>query len=402
MRTLRRDWPWSRGVALGLCGLFVTVAQAHTGGTLSHSDWTRSAALPETDSPPIAITARMRVTAADFRHLALGQDAGALGRFLRDLTRLQSESGPCPPRDLTQQALGSGQWLLRWSLDCPAPPEQLTLAWLEHMPGHLHFLQQDHHSQVLRGGEPPTRHWISAQEQSPGAVLLQQWHHGLRHIAGGWDHLAFLLGLLLLARGAAHLAGLVTGFTLGHSLALLLAIIQGWRPEALLVELTIAASVLLVGMPQTSAGSRLSARLIWIGVLLLVAAHSPAAWLLWLGLAILGLVHLSAARVPPAGVHENGPRGELIMTILLAALFGLLHGFGFASAVLADAQDAAQLWAVLLGFNLGVETGQLLLVIPAALLLWRARQHAQLAASTIQMAVMLVGSVALGTLLTGA
>lgn len=399
MRTSRRAWAW---IVFGLCSLFAAAAQAHTGGTLSHSDWTRFDSPPDANNTPISIEAEMRVTAADFRHLALGHDTGALGRFLRDNTQLLSESGPCAARDLTQQTVGSGQWLIRWSLDCPAPPEQLTLAWLERMPGHLHFLQQGRHSQVLRGGESPSRRWITAQEQSAGAVLLRQWQHGLRHIAGGWDHLAFLLGLLLLARGAVHLAGLVTGFTLGHSLALLLAIVQGWRPEALLVELTIAASVLLVGMPQSPARARHGARLVWIVVLLLMAANSPQAWLLWLGLVILGLVHLSTGHPPDAGTRRPFLRGGVMISILLAALFGLLHGFGFAGAVLADAQDATQLWPVLLGFNLGVETGQLLFVLPAALLLWRARQHTWLAVSTIQMGVMLVGSVALGTLLTGA
>ena len=71
---------------------------------------------------------------------------------------------------------------------------------------------------------------------------------GIRHIALGLDHLLFVTGLLLLVRGLRRVAGTVTAFTLGHSLTLALAVLGFVRVSAALVELGIAASLMLVAV----------------------------------------------------------------------------------------------------------------------------------------------------------
>jgi hydrogenase/urease accessory protein HupE len=166
-----------------------------------------------------------------------------------------------------------------------------------------------------------------------GAVLATFVPSGVHHIAIGPDHLLFLVGLLLLGGSAARLAGVVTAFTIGHSVTLALAATNTVSLPASVVEPAIALTLVLVGADN----------------LLMGGAARP-----------------------------GGPRRDLRAG--MAGLFGLIHGFGFA-AVLREfgLPDAALGWS-LFGFNLGVELGQLALVLPLALALaWLRRQRPEVA-----------------------
>jgi len=147
---------------------------------------------------------------------------------------------------------------------------------------------------------------------SEGGILGAYIHLGFVHVLEGWDHLAFLLALLVGVRGWATLLAAVTAFTLAHSLTLALSALGVLALPPGLVEPGIALSVLVV--------------LVWH---LRQGAASARPWI-------------------PAFV------------------FGLLHGFGFAG-VLGDAGMPGfdRGWA-LAGFNLGVEGGQLAFVLPVA------------------------------------
>src|SRR5262249_55239839 len=74
-----------------------------------------------------------------------------------------------------------------------------------------------------------------------GAVRL-----GVVHILSGWDHLAFILALLLLGGTLADTARVVTGFTIAHSLTLALAVVGWVRPQQAPVEALIGLSIALV------------------------------------------------------------------------------------------------------------------------------------------------------------
>ena len=145
-------------------------------------------------------------------------------------------------------------------------------------------------------------------EQNTG--LQVAWRYltlGVEHILFGWDHIALVLGLCLLASGWS-LFRLVTAFTIGHSITLSLASI-GWVNLPLPpVEACIALSVALI------------ARL---------------------------------ALVKPTGSNSGVPMGFAI---------GLLHGLGFASALSAAGLGRYDLLIGLVSFNLGVEIGQLLFI----------------------------------------
>jgi hydrogenase/urease accessory protein HupE len=144
---------------------------------------------------------------------------------------------------------------------------------------------------------------------------------GVHHLLIGWDHLLFLLGLLLLARRAREALLSLTAFTVGHSLTLSASVL-GWVsfPTAL-AELAIAASI--------------------VGLALELALHRQPKHLAW-----------------------------------LAGAMGLLHGLGFASALVETGLPPGDVPLALFGFNVGIELAQLGLALLAfPLLRWiRPRQ----------------------------
>jgi hydrogenase/urease accessory protein HupE len=149
---------------------------------------------------------------------------------------------------------------------------------------------------------------------------------GVEHIFTGWDHLAFLVALLLLGGKLRHLVAIVTSFTLAHSVTLALAALGIVVPPGRVIEPAIAASV--------------------------VAVAAENLWALRPG-------GDRTARICDAVAHRWR----------LTFAFGLVHGFGFASALRELELPRAALAAGLVSFNLGVESGQLVLVAAAVPLL---------------------------------
>lgn len=148
--------------------------------------------------------------------------------------------------------------------------------------------------------------------QSEFDVVWQYGRLGIEHILSGWDHLAFVLGLLLLVRGR-QLLWTITSFTVGHSITLALAVLgMIWVPQAA-IEALIALSIFVLALEllQTWSGRRP-----WL------ARHS------W----------------------------------LMALSFGLLHGLGFAGALKEVGLPAHEIPTALFAFNVGIEIGQLLFV----------------------------------------
>jgi hypothetical protein len=168
---------------------------------------------------------------------------------------------------------------------------------------------------------------------------------GGEHLLGGLDHLLFVLGLVLLLRDRRRLLVGVTGFTLGHSVTLSLAALGLVRmPTAL-------AALGLAHVPPA---------LVEIGI---------AASLFWLATRLAG------------GAASGAP---LARAWRMPALFGLLHGLGFAGALAQAGLPAGEIPLALFAFNLGIEIGQLaavavLLALRAALAPWRARAPVWLA-----------------------
>ena len=155
------------------------------------------------------------------------------------------------------------------------------------------------------------------------AVIRRFAASGVHHILIGPDHLLFLIGLLLLGGSLRQLVLVVSAFTVAHSITLSLAVFRVLAPPAWLIEPAIALSIVYVGADNLTV------------------------------------------------------RGGRDMRAWIAFAFGLIHGFGFASVLREMELPPRALGWSLLSFNLGVEAGQLLVVIPvaSALALIRARSE---------------------------
>jgi hydrogenase/urease accessory protein HupE len=141
-------------------------------------------------------------------------------------------------------------------------------------------------------------------------IVLDYAGLGVEHILTGFDHLMFVLALALLVQGRRRLIATVTAFTVAHSLTLACTALGVLSVPAVPVEASIALSIVLVCAECLRPGASLTRRAPW----------------------------------------------------LVAFAFGLLHGLGFASALLEIGLPEQHLPAALFSFNLGVELGQLAVI----------------------------------------
>jgi len=183
---------------------------------------------------------------------------------------------------------------------------------------------------------------------------------GVGHILSGWDHLAFVLALLLLATSLPEVARLVTAFTIAHSITLALATLGLVRPRSAGVEALIGFSIALVAAENA-----------WLmsGRGLLVPVAAAALIAVFVGLAALGLGNLGALALLGLGIFslchfallDRAEHPERLRAAV-AFGFGLVHGFGFAGVLAEMDLPRSRLVPALLGFNLGVEASQLAVV----------------------------------------
>lgn len=312
-----------------------------------------------------------------------GPGAGALPRQLM----LLAGGEPCrvPPR-ATRRPDEPGWVRYQWRVECPAEARPLVIRsriLLDVAPSHLHFARihlRDEEGastgmqeRVLTEAEPelviPSQRDGSPDPQI-GSHLLDYLWLGVEHILTGWDHLAFVFGLLLLATRLGEVARLVTGFTLAHSLTLALAVLDWVHPRGDAVEAVIAFSVALVAIEK---GWLLSGRhpavrpAVLLGLLALAASAALGSSSLPVS-SVLGLLVFSACYLALIARDQSS-----WLRICLTFAFGLVHGFGFAGILVEMTLPSERLVPALLGFNLGVEVGQIAVV----LLLWPLMQLAE-------------------------
>ncbi len=159
---------------------------------------------------------------------------------------------------------------------------------------------------------------LDAREPSRQVAVLQGWdgltHRmgrflrlGVEHIFTGYDHIAFLVGLIILGGSLGSLAGIVTSFTLAHSITLILATLNLVVLPDRFVEAAIALSICYIAL-------------------------------------------------------ENILVREIRFRWAISFFFGLVHGFGFSNILRSMQLPRQGLMTSLLSFNLGVEVGQILII----------------------------------------
>lgn len=161
---------------------------------------------------------------------------------------------------------------------------------------------------------------------------------GIEHILIGYDHIAFLLALIVIGLSVREVLKIITAFTVAHSMTLLLAALQIVRLNSRLVEIVIALSICYVAL-------------------------------------------------------ENLFRKKVNYRWLVTFGFGLIHGFGFASVLQDFIVGKSNLIVSVLSFNVGVEIGQLMifLVMLPILHLLKSRMEFRIVTAGASVAIFLLG-----------
>jgi hypothetical protein len=300
--------------------------------------------------------------------------------YLRQHLAVSSAGGSCAVG--AARALAASSQFRRFELNfsCPsASGMQLhSSAFFELVPSHVTF------AQIEPGdGQFIEQLFTRDQQQLDAAAgdarlrdanFLEYIRLGIMHILTGPDHMSFLLGLVLISRRLRDLVFVVTGFTIGHSITLALAVTGLLRPHAEYIDALVALTIAMIGAENIA-----------------VATHRPGTLALGIGLPLLAMAAASfegIGTLPPllllgsalfcmsylmlSGHMRDAGRLRLVVTLV----FGLIHGFGFAATLLEMQLPPGKLAQILVGFNVGVEIGQLLLVLAVVVvvaLLARAR-----------------------------
>jgi len=237
---------------------------------------------------------------------------GAISGYLLQHTRLaNSAGGTCQGAVESLQARREHVLArVRWY----CPPLTGTLAYrvtlfheVDPAARHMLTVSGDVRRMALLSNSAPEADLVQTRAQ----VLEVLWHYfvsGVRHIVTGAEHIAFIVALILWGRRVWPLVGVVTAFTIAHSVTLTLAVFEVVTLPARLVETFVALSIVYVAV-------------------------------------------------------ENFRVRDLRRRWWLAALFGLVHGFGFASLLRDYGLPRDALLPALAAFNAGVEAGQIAVVL---------------------------------------
>jgi hydrogenase/urease accessory protein HupE len=238
-----------------------------------------------------------------------------LGR-LDQLQILAEEDERTPPPSKRAADLvpspGATHFLMLMKVSFDSPPEDLRLA--------VDFFgtatqERQLTLKVSRGDDTEAVVLTPWQNQhrffrSPLHVVVDYTLLGVEHILLGWDHLTFLITVLVAATGWGYWWRVLTGFTLAHSITLTATLLGFLQVPAHVVEPLIAASIVLM-----------------------------------------------------AGLNLVQHRAVMGQRLLIVFACGLLHGMGFASAISDLGLHGTYQWTSIVGFNVGIELGQMLFLL---------------------------------------
>ncbi len=216
---------------------------------------------------------------------------------------------------------------LRYAVNAPPGTVAVTTVMFPYDPMHQTFVNlyegETLTSQMIVDAKHPHLDYFAGTRQGVFAVIQKFIPAGVHHILIGPDHLLFLVGLLLLGGSTRQLLIVVTSFTVAHSITLSLAALNIVTPPARLIEPAIALSIVYVGADN----------------ILAKGGRDVRGW--------------------------------------IAFTFGFIHGFGFASVLREmDLPRRALGWS-LFSFNIGVEIGQLFVVVLVATALTMLRTRSE-------------------------
>jgi hydrogenase/urease accessory protein HupE len=280
----------------------------------------------------------------------LRSSAGAIAALVNERLQVMVDGAPLGPAawSLPEPIADRQSIRLRTSYTLASPPGVITVsAYLfPYDPVHQTFVN------VYEGEELVTQaildqsrtgfDHITGTRQGTFAVIRKFVASGIHHILIGPDHMLFLVGLLLLGGTLRRLILVVSAFTLAHSITLSLAALNILDPPARIVEPVIALSIVFIGVDN----------------LIVRGGRDIRGW--------------------------------------IAFAFGFVHGFGFAGVLREMGLESRALVWSLLSFNLGVEIGQLFVVVVVATALAALRTRSETAGRRLAFAGS-IGVIAAGT-----
>ena len=228
-------------------------------------------------------------------------------------------SDECELSDLSPPEVTSVAILYNWQTECDLSETSIHVTGL--MVNHtdvlvrVETLDDEVENYVLRPSNP------TLDLKEGGAPALDYFIIGVDHLVFGIDHVLFVIGLFLFIQAPIALIKTITAFTVSHSITLALSVLGLVKLDQGPIELVIALSILFLArelVQEESKRSRLTLGRPWV----------------------------------------------------MAFFFGLLHGLGFAGALADIGLPKDDLWLSLLLFNLGIEAGQIAVILVLAIVAW--------------------------------
>ena len=239
-------------------------------------------------------------------------------------------------------------------------------------PNHIHLVRLLSNSGMSqdfvlsRGQESISTRLDSLQTKSSFFQFVEL---GFFHILTGWDHIAFLLALMLLVGLKIRLLSVTLGFTLGHSLTLALAALSIITPERGVIEALIGFSIALIALEAANKRYTIPRRALLPLAIVLIGVLGSACYFtpqlnafVAIGLSVFIVSYFLWLKFGGQSVQS---------AFWVSSGFGLIHGVGFAGLLLEFELSGKRLIPSLFAFNIGIEIGQLTLIFCAAILnLW--------------------------------
>ena len=344
-------------------------AAAHTRSE-THSSWQVSGQ-----------TVHMQFTIPDIEAKRLAGQGEAmppsakLGKYVADRVSVTSGETKCAVTENAKPITAAeGYVRYEFTFMCPTDKDLVvhSSVFLDLVPTHTNFAQIQtadglFFEQLMTKDRPQLEvSGAAAENELAKARFLDYIRMGIMHIFTGVDHMSFLVGLVLISRRLKDLTFVITGFTIGHSITLGLAVTGILRPQGQYIDALVALTIALIGAENISVQTR-KPEIVAGGTFLLLVTMMVMR-MLGIGtlpvLLLLGGGLFTANYLLISGHLRDAGKVRLVVTVV----FGLIHGFGFAAGLLEEKIPQTRLVELLLGFNLGVEVGQLTLVVGLTLI----------------------------------
>lgn len=360
---------------LALC-LFVTVAASADPQSKSFSSWQFNGQ----QAVAIYTIANREITRLpDYQFTP--EFSEVIASHIRQTIALANNGEACDLTELSPRRAATGYTQLLVIFECQREIGDATITiatLLDAAPSHVHFAKfqpgagtdvellftRRMPSQILNLDN--THDAVTSADNTNSFITYMAL--GFEHILVGIDHIAFLLTLMLLARGIKDIFWVVTGFTVGHSITLSLAVLELVTPDIMVVEAMIGFTIALVAIENISCQSQQSRQAALysgcaLGLAVLMSAlsgHGPPLLSLF-GLTLFTYCYLNIS-------HSKAIALRLRPLITLG--FGMVHGFGFANVLMEVGLPTNRILPALFGFNLGVELGQVAIVLLITAAAW--------------------------------